>query len=352
MNAPAPGTNPTRDAAAQTVESRTGMAQSPSPSPLTSETRTPPPQAACDVLGDVLESVHLKGVIHGPLTFDPPWAVQIDGGAMRLYVLTQGRCLLTLDHWRSPVDLACGDLVLVAQGQRHRLGDSLDSPVVAFEQALTRSPLAGSWRPRQRPDFTAVLVVSLPADSPRLRSPLSWLPPFICIKGENANPPSCLADVLRVIMQEASSARPGAQAIINRLCHVLLVQTLRTHIAAMAASRENTLPALLDPDIGQALRLIHHQPGRPWTVASLASEVGMSRSAFAARFHSLVGQPPLHYLLRYRMKQACQFLRDPQRGIKDIAARVGYSSEAAFSCAFKRWTGVAPGSYRLTCRRG
>ena len=110
------------------------------------------------------------------------------------------------------------------------------------------------------------------------------------------------------------------------------------------------LRALVDPQIGEALGLIHQRPDQPWTVEAFASRVGMSRSAFAARFARLVGEPPLTYLTRWRMDRATRLLRETQAGLNEIAARVGYEAEAAFNKAFKRWIGTPPGAYRHSVR--
>ena len=105
---------------------------------------------------------------------------------------------------------------------------------------------------------------------------------------------------------------------------------------------------MTDPDMGPAVALMHSQPDAPWTVASLAERVAMSRSVFSARFTALVGKPPLQYLSEWRMQKASHLLRTTRDELKEVAAKVGYESPSAFSKAFTRWAGVAPSVYRAT----
>lgn len=127
---------------------------------------------------------------------------------------------------------------------------------------------------------------------------------------------------------------------------VILVQAVRSWIAGQPDDGGGWLGALRDRRVGQALGLMHRSPGDAWTVATLADAVAMSRAAFAARFTGLVGEPPLAYLTHWRMSLAASWLRDGDLGVMEIAARVGYGSEAAFSKAFKRRFGVAPAAFR------
>jgi transcriptional regulator GlxA family with amidase domain len=140
---------------------------------------------------------------------------------------------------------------------------------------------------------------------------------------------------------------PGFETIVSRLADILVVQAVRANLAQSGGCK-GWLRALIDPQIGRALSLIHEKPEDDWTVESLASKVGMSRSAFAARFAQLVEEPPLTYLTRWRMQKASRLLETSHAGVAEVAKRVGYDAEAAFSKAFKRWIGVAPGAYRRT----
>lgn len=155
--------------------------------------------------------------------------------------------------------------------------------------------------------------------------------------------------MLQFVALENEARAPGTDAALARLSDVIVIQAIRAHLAELPADGDDWLHALADPQVGTALGLIHEHPEVPWTVTRLASHVGLSRSAFAARFTELVGRAPLQYLTYWRMQRAQRLLRAGSAGIAQIAAQVGYQTEPAFSRAFKRWVGVAPGRYR---RRG
>ena len=145
---------------------------------------------------------------------------------------------------------------------------------------------------------------------------------------------------------EAAALRPGGEMLITRLADLLVLQAIRSWIASDPAAQTGWLGALQDKQIGHALALIHRDPARAWTVASLAAEVAMSRSAFASRFSARVGEPAMQYLARWRMHLALAQLKEDDLPLGELASRHGYQSEAAFSRAFKRVVGVSPGSAR------
>jgi AraC-like DNA-binding protein len=161
-----------------------------------------------------------------------------------------------------------------------------------------------------------------------------------------------LEETLRLMLREVECRRPGTQGIIDRLAQVVFIHAVRAFMSESPGIDARWPSALLNPSIAMSLTLIHQFPDRPWTVASLASAVVMSRSAFADRFTELVGASPIQYLTERRMHAACQLLHDPDIGLAQIASRVGYRSTAAFSHAFRRWTGLTPGMYRRTADAG
>jgi AraC-like DNA-binding protein len=172
------------------------------------------------------------------------------------------------------------------------------------------------------------------------------LPALVVVNGPSGKVAPWLADTLQMLAREAKSSQPGRQAVVDHLVQVIFTQAIRAALATEPDASGSGLGAVLDPDIGPALKLMHTDPHLPWTVATLADRVGMSRSAFAARFKALVSKPPLQYLLEYRMEKALALLSEGQCGLKQIAAQVGYATGSTFSNAFKRWSGAAPRSYR------
>jgi AraC-like DNA-binding protein len=161
-------------------------------------------------------------------------------------------------------------------------------------------------------------------------------------------PGTWLGTTLKFTVQEARAARPGNAAMIGRLTELMFVEVLREYMQRLPAGQGGWLAGLNDGNVGKALRLLHGDPVRDWTVDELAREVAVSRSVLAQRFTELVGEAPMRYLANWRMQLAKQLMRDSARNIQQVAEQVGYESEAAFNRAFKRATGLPPGTWRKT----
>jgi AraC-like DNA-binding protein len=151
---------------------------------------------------------------------------------------------------------------------------------------------------------------------------------------------------LKLLAAEAHALQPGGEIVITRLANILVIQAIRGWIATDPAARTGWLGALRDPQIGHALALIHRDPARDWTNATLAREVAMSRSAFAARFAACVNEPVQRYIARWRMHGGLTWLQEDGLAVGELASRLGYRSEAAFNRAFKRHIGVTPGAVK------
>jgi AraC-like DNA-binding protein len=180
-------------------------------------------------------------------------------------------------------------------------------------------------------------------DHPAPHHIVPLLPDVIHIEPGGGAQGEWMQSTLRLIATEAASLRPGGEAVLTRLSDILVIQALRGWIEHDPAAQRGWLGALRDPQIGRAISLIHRDPARGWTVASLASELAMSRSSFAARFTDLVEEPAMRYVTRWRMQVARVWLVEDGATVADVAGRLGYQSEAAFSRAFKRMVGVSPG---------
>lgn len=305
-----------------------------------------------DVLTDVLESVHVRSLIVGRLEFTAPWGLKMTGGVPGFYVVTRGMCWLEVEGLDEPVQLAGGDFVVLPKGQAHVIRDSRRT------RALPAAEVLKSCSNRQRCQPGGVFKyggggagttivggcfrVDDAANDPLIRS----LPPIIHVRADRGTPVEWLEATLQFVASEMAAGQPGAATVVSRLADILFVHAVRAHLAEAGQRATGWLRALVDPQIGQALGFIHQQPEMGWTVESLAGRVGMSRSAFAARFMQLVEEPPLTYLTRWRMTKASRLLRVGRSSIGEISGQVGYEAEAAFSKAFKRWHGVAPGTYR------
>jgi AraC-like DNA-binding protein len=305
-----------------------------------------------DVLGDLLETIRFRNVLHGRFELGAPWGLRVppqDSAAF--YVVSRGTAWLDGIEGEQPIALSAGDVLLVPGGAGHVLRDGPKSRTVPLEhvcgggagRVLEPIQLGGSGPRTQlvggRFQFSG---------GPRGRL-LEALPPVIHLPGNGPGVAPWLAATVQLFIAESTAPGPGSTAVLGRLADVLFIQALRGEILAKRGPSHG-LCAISDPQIGRALGLMHGAPGDPWTVETLAEGVGMSRSGFAARFTELVGEPPLQYLAKWRMTRAAQQLRDTDASIAEVAARVGYQSEASFHKAFKRWEGQGPGAYRRGSR--
>jgi AraC-like DNA-binding protein len=198
---------------------------------------------------------------------------------------------------------------------------------------------------------TTVICGLVRFDHPAAQQLVRLLPRLIALDAWSSPEMEWMQSTLRFMAAEARALRPGGDTVITRLADILVIQAIRAWIAHDPSARSGWLGAVRDPQIGRAIALVHRDPGKTWTVASLASEVGMSRSAFSARFTELVGESAMRYVTRARMHAASLWLKEERTTLAELAGRLGYESEAAFSRAFKRLVGVAPGASRRSTVR-
>jgi AraC-like DNA-binding protein len=311
--------------------------------------RPEPLEGRTDVVSDVLETMRFTTLLFGRFELGAPWALRLPKKAnATFYVLARGTMRLRVDGVEQPLLVSAGDVVLVPQGSAHVLDDGARPapaprdfiPPEKLRGSLSASPRLGGEGP------VSTLITGCFQFSAGVHSPLlSSFPPAIHLPAHPTGASSWLTSTVQLIAAESAAPGPGSAIVLGRLADVLLVQALRMR-AATASAKGAGLQALADPTIGAALGLMHGRLGEPWTVERLATAVGQSRSGFAARFHALVGEPPLQYLARWRMAKAAQWLRETHDSLPQIAERVGYVSAVAFNKAFKRWHGIGPGGYR------
>jgi len=308
-----------------------------------------------DVLTDVLEAARLKSGIYGRLELTAPWGLSFDRAAPHFYVVARGTCWLEADGEGDPIQLGGGDFVLLPKGGPHAIKDAPATRALPVEQvfgscdrAKSDAQPGGIVRYGGGGAATTLVAGYFSTENGAQNLLFASLPLVLHVKGDAGTTVRWLEANLQFVASEMASGEPGFETIVSRLADILVVQAVRAHLAQSGGGCKGWLRALIDPQIGRALSLIHEKPEDDWTVESLASAVGMSRSAFAARFAQLVEEPPLTYLTRWRMQKASRLLETSHAGVAEIAKRVGYDAEAAFSKAFKRWIGVAPGAYRRT----
>jgi len=314
-----------------------------------------------DPITDIFRTLHVTAFGQHRLEATAPWGLIQEGQTREeitssekktsttdlshFAMLSRGNCWLSVEGIQEPIPLAGGDCFFMARGTSFVLRDSLRTrPKRSFREVAARdgsnvAHYGGGGVP------TTIVCGSLSFDRASLKPITQLLPSFILIK---ADQPHTLAlhNTMQALASEMAEQAPGSEVVATRLAEVLLIQTLRAHIASEVELRnKGWLRAIFDPQVGAALSAVHDCVSRPWTVESLAEAATMSRSAFAARFKELLGQTPLEYVTEWRMQKAMQIMQQRDRKLIDVARLVGYESDAAFSKAFKRVVGTNPGQY-------
>jgi transcriptional regulator GlxA family with amidase domain len=166
------------------------------------------------------------------------------------------------------------------------------------------------------------------------------------IPGSTLGADSWVTTLLRAVVTESNSKRPGGEAVLERMSETLFVEVPRRYVDSLPPEQTGWLAGMRDPAVGRALSLIHEKPAEAWTLERLSEGAGLSRSSLHERFGQFIGQPPMQYLTQWRMQVASGMLRDTNAKVLEVALDVGYESEAAFSRAFKRVAGLSPGAWR------
>jgi AraC family transcriptional regulator, alkane utilization regulator len=302
-----------------------------------------------DPVSEVLRVIRIRSTIYCRSELRAPWGFGVDAhGSPAFHVVTAGRCWLEVEGHADQVQLGAGDLVVLPTGRRHWMRDDPGTPATELEEILRGSPLADDRRLRYggRGARCALLCGGFGLDGGDAHPILRSLPALVHVRGSGGDPVPWVAATLALLSAEAASDAPGAEEVASRLADALLAQALRVALTELESADGAGPLALRDPQLAAAIERVHGQPERAWTVGELAADVGLSRSAFAARFRELVGEPPKRYITRTRLAHAAALLHKTDASLAEIAARAGYATEFSFSKAFKRRFGVAPGAYR------
>jgi len=305
--------------------------------------------ASTDPLGEALHFLRMSGTFYCRSEFSAPWGLDLPAmpQCLMFHVLTVGECWLEAEG-DEPRRLAPGDLVLVPHGEGHRLVSSPGEPAAGLFD-LPRAYASDRYEVlRQGGDGepAAMICGAVRFDHPAALQLVRLLPRVLEAQVRDPAQRDWLMSTLQLMESEARAMRPGGETVITRLADILVIQAIRAWIEQDPAAQIGWLGALQDRQLGRALSLIHRDPARDWSLASLAAAAAMSRSAFAARFAEKVGLPAMHYVTRWRMHVALSWLQEREIAVAELAERLGYQSEAAFSRAFKRCIGVSPGSVR------
>jgi AraC-like DNA-binding protein len=311
----------------------------------------PDPFPPADPLGEALHYLRMNGAYYCRSELTAPWGLTLPPmpGYLWFHVVTSGRMWLETgaeeQGW-----IQLGDLALVPRGEGHVLRSEpgaaapgildLERELVSDRYEILRHGEGGAP--------TGLICGAVRFEHPAAGNLIEILPSTIHIEASISPRLEWMHSILRLMAAEAGELRPGGEAVITRLGDILVIQALRAWMESDPTAQKGWLGALRDPQIGRVISLIHRDPARDWTVASLARERAMSRSAFAARFTELVGEPAMSYVARWRMQVAVAALKEEGPTVAQLADRLGYRSEAAFSRAFKRIVGVSPGAIRRT----
>ncbi len=319
------------------------------------------PKYRMDAFSQILSGVKLNGAVFFTAEFSAPWgfstseptvmAAKIAPGAEHLvlyHLVVEGGAVIELTDGQR-TELGPGDVVIFPHGDPHHMssGNGATRPfpnygINAKIKSRDLSPLhAGGGG-----EVSRFVCGYMTCDPYLCRPILSGLPAVLKVNIRTDRSGHWLENSILHLVEEAASGRIGSEAMLAKLSEALFVDTLRRYVAGLPEQQTGWLTGVRDPIVGRSLGLLHSRVAHPWTIADLADQVGISRSALVDRFTRYLSEPPMTYLTRWRLQLAARSLERTSRGVADIAADVGYESEAAFNRAFKREFGQPPGRYR------
>jgi len=301
--------------------------------------------AAPDVLSKLLGAARFRGTVPARTEFRAPWGLVVSGrDAMGFHYVVRGRCCAEVEGVEGRTWLNEGDVAILSLGRRHVFRDAPSSSFITFEELIQAGESRpGVYRAGGNGELTILACCAFSFEDTLTNPLFKALPPILTVR-RGVSP--WFKVLTASLKRELVAGRPGAETVATRLAEILFVEAVRTYFTSSEARQQKLGLALADPRIGEAVALIHRHPERRWTVDGLAKRVAMSRTAFATRFAGLVGETPLHYVGRCRIARSAALLRSSDATIVDVARRVGFSSDVAFTRAFKRYLGTTPASFR------
>ncbi len=302
-------------------------------------------------VAEALRHITITGVFYCPSFLREPWGGTLPPtpGCVWFHAVTTGRCELEVSGER--FELHTGDLALVPHGAGHRIqaGTPAEYPLIPDLPHEQHSENYAVLRHGGNGPLTELVCGGLRLEHPIARRLLDALPPVIHVRSQRR---SALGATLDVLAEEAHRHDVGSEAVISRLCDIVVIQAIRDWTSSAEAGGSPWLRAMSDSQLGPALAALHADPAAPWTISTLAAQAAMSRSAFAARFSEILGQPVIRYLSDLRMQLAVDLLHRGDRNVAEVAAAVGYESDSSFSRVFKRHTGSSPREARAAGHGG
>jgi AraC-like DNA-binding protein len=317
-----------------------------------------------DILSDVLGTVRLSGAIFFDVSASSPWVAEAPPTSMladrvlpgaqhviEYHVITSGfGWALLRDDDAKPVRLAPGSVVMFPRGDRHTLSSSpqmrAEPDLGIFDQPKELSPPFYLEQFGGGPDETHLLCGFLGCDVLPFNPVIQALPRIVHIPDGYTAGDGWLSSLIKAITKESRKQRVGTESVLSRLSELIFIEVVRRHMESLPGDATGWLAALADRHLGRAIRLLHSDSKRRWTLATLTREAGVSRTVLVNRFTERIGVAPMTYLCNWRMQLAAAMLARGGTTIANIASQVGYESEAAFSRTFKRRTGMSPGAWR------
>lgn len=304
-----------------------------------------------DVLSEVLSICRSERAVSARFALTAPWGLRSDGVSGALIRMARGAPYWMQMQGMQPVLVSPGDLVMVPLGAPHSIVSAPGVPEETFSRLIAQHAVGPRY---ENPlvfshggggELTDMFSAHVWFSTYCRHSVFRILPPFIHIREQDMPITSCLATTMQLLIIETLDRRAGWRLSAGRMSELLLVNILREHLSKESAIGEGWLRGLTDPAIARAIMCMHRLPEQGWGVDSLASEAGMSRSRFSARFTELVGTSPINYLTAHRMALAAEQLEAGALHLSQIAQAAGYESEKVFARAFRRWSGLTPTAY-------
>ena len=314
-----------------------------------------------DAFSEILSGVKLDGAVFFRAEFSAPWGFSVPTAKVTAATLGLGAAHLLLYHLvvdgRAVVELAdepCielkpGDVVVFPHGDPHIMSSSRAAARSVPNYGITDKIKSRDLSPLRAGgggDVSRFVCGYMTCDPYLSRPILNGLPPVFKVNIRTDSSGHWLENSILHLVEEAASGRVGSEAMLAKLSEALFVDTLRRYVSSLPDHQMGWLAGARDPIVGKSLGLLHGRIAHPWTIADLADQVGISRSALIERFTRYLSEPPMAYLIRWRLQLAARSLEKTSRSVAEIAADVGYESEAAFNRAFKRELGQPPGRYR------
>ena len=309
-----------------------------------------------DALSEILRSVKLSGAMFFNAECSLPWCVNTPSSrtlgsyltpaashVIEFHLVTSGRGYIRVGGETTP--FSAGDILMIPHGDAHVMGNGTGAEAVDGALALPELLTGGLKLSRLGGgggEQTRLICGYLACEAGLIQPVLAGLPRVVRVHIRNDAAGEWLEQSILHAVDRAVAVEPGSDVILARLSEVLFAETLQRYVSQLPVGRTGWLAGAGDASVGRSLAALHRQPAHPWTLDELAQEASASRSAFTERFARLIGQSPMAYLADWRLELGAEALRSTSRSVLQVAAQVGYESEAAFNRAFKRAYGTAP----------